>query len=77
MSRSRKDTRSRITERILDPCEGITFPYFLRTEPMTMVTREEHMRRMKGKKIRSLHIPATNPRDEDGAQSGAHYESSR
>jgi hypothetical protein len=71
MSRNRKDTRSNgITKQILDPCEGITFPYFLRTQPMTMVTKEEHLRLTKGRNIRRTHIPATHPFDEGGAQSG-------
>jgi len=44
------------------------YPVMLRTDPPTILTREEVERKVPCIKI--THIPATCPRDEKGAQSG-------
>lgn len=48
------------------------YPYVLRTDPPRVVTREEidEYFRKRDTIVKILHLPATNPKDERGAQSG-------
>lgn len=48
------------------------YPVLLRTVPPKLVTREEvdEYFRERGTVVKIFHLPATNPRDERGAQSG-------
>lgn len=47
------------------------WPVVLRTDPPTIMTREEAYAKVP--RMAVTHVAATNPRDEGGAQSGAHY----
>ena len=46
------------------------YPVILRTNPPTVLTREQVDQYWAGKVCKVFHIPATHPRDEGGAQSG-------